>query len=129
MRTLRTLRRLARAAVHEGHPLLRRQEPQRRPAHAGIVVVHVAVLSLFALHEVFHVLADGLGYGYGNALGALYGPHVAGTTLHISVGVGVTIGYGSVVVRGLASVLAQPPERIEAARERRPERSWEREPE
>jgi len=57
-----------------------------------IFISFVVTIALFLLHELFHAIADGLGYGYDNPLGVLYGPHLIGRAVHI--GVGALVGLG-----------------------------------
>jgi len=46
-------------------------------------VLCLLILSLLVLHELFHFLADGLGMGYHNVLGVMWGPGPIGLSMHV----------------------------------------------
>lgn len=60
------------------------RKPRTRDTYANALVVLLGLaIALWVFHGTFHVLADWLGYGYDNALGAILGPNPIGEKAHV----------------------------------------------
>jgi len=53
-----------------------------RHRRRSVYALFVVVLFLHVFHASFHLVADGLGWGYANPLGVVWGPGAVGLLAH-----------------------------------------------